>query len=136
MKSSLRELTYSTRERRELVDITKDVADFVRECEIETGICLVAAVHSTAAIIVNEAERGLMQDILSKVQAEFPQGAGWMHDRIDDNADAHLASAFLGGSKVLPIKDGRLYLGTWQSIFLLELDGPRTRTVICEAVGD
>lgn len=136
MKVCFKEFTYSTRNRLELVNITEQAAGFVQECKVESGICVVATIHSTAAIVVNEPERGVMQDILNKVQEEFPKGAGWLHDRVDDNGDAHLASTFLGNSKTFPIRDGRLYLGTWQSIFLLELDGPRTRGVTCEVVGE
>ena len=132
MQVYFKEFTYSTRERLELVDITEQVTAFVRECNIESGISLVNSAHSTTAIIVNEHESGLMRDILRKVQEEFPEGGGWFHDRIDDNADAHLASIFLGHSKTFPIKNGKLY----RNIFLLELDGPRTRHIVCEVMGE
>jgi secondary thiamine-phosphate synthase enzyme len=117
------------------VDISVDVSNFVEECKIESGICLVNSPHSTTAIIVNEHESGLMEDILKKVREEFPREAGWHHDRVDDNADAHLASVFLGHSKTFPIKNGRPERGTWQNIFFLELDGPRSRRVLFEAIG-
>ena len=135
MKIHFEEITLSTRERLSLVDITKQVSSFVRECKMESGICLVNSLHSTTAIIVNERESGLMEDILRKVREEFPKGAGLRHDRIDDNADAHLTSVFLGHSKTFPIRNESLVRGTWQNIFLLELDGPRTRRVILEAIG-
>ena len=131
-----KEFIYSTREHLELVDITEQVIAFVGECNIESGISLVNSPHSTTAIIVNEHEGGLMRDILRKVQEEFPKGVSWLHDHVDDNTDAHLASSFLGHSKTFPIKNGRLYRGTWQNIFLLELDGPRTRHIICEVMGE
>jgi len=136
MQVYFKEFTYSTRKRLELVDITEQVTAFVRECNIESGISLVNSPHSTTAIIVNEHESGLMRDILRKVQEEFPKGDDWLHDRVDDNTDAHLASIFLGHSKTFPIKNGRLYRGTWQNIFLLELDGPRTRHITCEVMGE
>ena len=135
LKVHFRELTVSTNTRVELVDLTHQVSGFVKGCGVESGLCLVNALHSTTAIIVNEPETGLMEDVLRTVRNTFPQGAGWLHDRIDHNADAHLASVFLGHSKIFPIKDGRLSRGTWQSIFLLELDGPRTRRVLCEVLG-
>lgn len=131
-----KEFVYSTNEHLELVDITEQVTAFVRECNIESGISLVNSPHSTTAIIVNEHESGLMKDILHKVQEEFPKGISWLHDKVDDNTDAHLASSFLGHSKTFPIKNGRLYRGTWQNIFLLELDGPRTRHITCEVMGE
>lgn len=135
MKVRFEEITLSTREQLDLVDITEQVSSFVRECKMESGICLINSLHSTTAIVINERESGLMKDLLSKVREEFPKGVGWRHDRVDDNADAHLASIFLGHSKMLPVKNGRLVRGTWQNIFLLELDGPRTRRIMFEAIG-
>jgi secondary thiamine-phosphate synthase enzyme len=135
LKAYFQEISLSTKKLLDLMDITEDVSSFVRECKIESGICLVNSLHSTTAIIVNENESGLMDDILRKVREEFPRGAGWNHDRIDNNADAHLASVFLGHSKTFPIRNGRLERATWQNIFLLELDGPRTRRVTFEVMG-
>ena len=135
LKTCFKEISLSTRELLELLDITERVSSFVRECKMESGICMVNSPHSTTAIIVNEHESGLMEDILRKVREEFPRGAGWRHDRVDNNADAHLASVFLGHSKMFPIRNGKLERGMWQNIFLLELDGPRTRRVLFEVMG-
>jgi secondary thiamine-phosphate synthase enzyme len=88
-------------------------------------------------VIANEHENGLMEDILSKIEDLFPESASYAHNAIDDNAHAHLASAFLGHSRMFPIVDGRLIRGTWQSIFLVELDGPRSRRNVClQAIGE
>jgi len=76
LKTKFKEISLSTREESDLVDITEEVSSFVRECEIESGICLINSPHSTTAIIVNEHESGLMEDILRKVREEFPRGAG------------------------------------------------------------
>ncbi len=130
MKTSTKTLTVSTRDRYQLIDLTRSIEEIVSESNIEKGLCLVHASHATAAIICNENESGLIQDILRKVKELFPPGAGYLHDRIDDNASSHIASAFIGASRVFPIEDGRLIRGTWQNIFLLELDGPRTRRTV------
>jgi len=135
LKAHFKEISLSTRKRLDLMDITGAVSNFVKECKIESGICLVNSPHSTTAIIVNEHELGLIEDILRKVQEEFPRGAEWRHNRVDNNANAHLASVFLGHSKTFPIRNGRLERGTWQNIFFLELDGPRSRRVLFEAIG-
>ena len=135
MKTKFKEISLSTRKESDLVDITEEISSFVKECEIESGICLINSPHSTTAVIVNEHESVLTEDILRKIREEFPRGAGWHHDRVDHNANAHLASVFLGHSKTLPIRNGRLERGTWQNIFLLELDGPRTRRVLLELIG-
>jgi len=137
LKTAFSEIKISTDERRQLVDVTKCVEKVVGDSGVENGICLIHSLHSTTAIIINEHESGLMDDILRKISADYPHRAGWHHDRVDDNADSHLASVFTGSSKVIPVKAKRLVLGTWQNIFFLELDGPRAnRTVIVEVLGE
>ena len=135
MKAHFKEISLSTNKRLDLVDITEQIQSFVDEHKIESGICLINSPHSTSAIIVNENESGLKEDILRKVREEFFQGTGWQHDRVDNNAVAHLGSVFLGHSRMFPIRKGRLERGTWQNIFFLELDGPRSRRVLLEIMG-
>lgn len=135
MKYSFREITVQTKSRKELVDITSDVEKSVDGSGVKQGMCLVYLPHSTAAIVVNEHEDGLIQDILKIAEKLFPENTGWLHDRIDDNAHAHLASTILGSSKAFPVKDGQLIRGRWQNIFLLELDGSRSRSVIIQTFG-
>jgi secondary thiamine-phosphate synthase enzyme len=130
-----KEVTHTTTKRIDLVDLTDQVTAFVETCDINDGICLIDSPHSTTAIVVNEHERGLMTDLLTTLQDLFPRGRGWLHDRVDDNAEAHMASMFLGHATAFPIQHGRLYRGTWQNIFLVELDGPRTRRVLIEVLG-
>ncbi|MCP8307487.1 MAG: YjbQ family protein [archaeon] len=136
MKVFFDEINVSTKSRKELIEISNYIEDHVRKSNIKNGFCLAYALHSTVAIIINEHEIGLMQDIINKIEKDFPKGIGWLHDRVDDNADAHLASTFIGPSRIFPIKDGRLVRGTWQNIFLLELDGPRNRRIVLEALGE
>ncbi len=136
MKVFFQDRDISTKNRTELVDITDMVEETVRKSGITSGICIVHSVHSTTAIIVNEHEAGLINYIIKKVQHDFPKGAGWLHDRVDDNADAHLASSYIGPTRIFPVRYGRLVRGTWQNIFLLELDGPRTRSIIIEVMGE
>ncbi len=131
------EFTLSTRRKLELVDITGRVENFVRGSGVRNGICLVYLPHATAALIANEHEEGLMEDIIRKISEEFPHDSEWKHNLIDDNAPAHLASSFMGSSRVFPISGGRLVRGTWQNIFFVELDGPRpVRKVFLTAMGD
>jgi secondary thiamine-phosphate synthase enzyme len=130
MKNFAKTLTFSTSEKYQLVDLTESIEKIVSESGIEKGLCLVHASHATAAIICNEHESGLIHDILRKVKDLFPPNAGYLHDRIDDNASGHVASALIGASRTFPVDDGRLVRGTWQNIFFLELDGPRTRRIV------
>ena len=135
MEIFFQDIQIPTRNRTEVVDITRDVEEIVRKSKITDGICLIHTTHSTTAIIVNEHESRLTNDIVKKIRQDFPKGAGWLHDRVDDNADAHLASSYLGPTRIFPVQEGRLIRGTWQNIFLLELDGPRNRRVVVEVMG-
>jgi secondary thiamine-phosphate synthase enzyme len=92
------------------------------------GTCTVFVRHTTAGVSVNEAEPRLLDDI-ERVLADLVPESGWDHDELDGNADAHLRSLLLGRSVTVPVVDGSLDLGTWQSILLVECDGPRTREV-------
>lgn len=136
LKTFFEIIQVESKSRCDLIDVTQQVEDVVRRSKIANGLCLIQTLHTTASIIVNEHERGLIEDIKKKVSESFPKGAGWLHDRVDDNADAHLASTFIGFSVIFAVKDGKIVRGTWQSIFLLELDGPRIRSIIVEVLGE
>ncbi len=118
-----------TSKRVELVDITEDVKSEIHKSGIVNGICVVSTSHTTTAIILNENETGLRHDILDFLEKLIPHHAGYQHDRIDNNADAHLKAMILGPSETIPVMGGELVLGTWQRTFFVELDGPRQRTV-------
>jgi len=122
-----RTLTISSSSRQQLIDMTREVIRFVEDCDASDGILTVSVPHATAAVIVNENERGLLNDILTRIREVFPQSSNYAHNRIDDNADAHLAATFLGHSRTFPVEDHQLVRGTWQNIFVVELDGPRSR---------
>ncbi|MDY6780407.1 MAG: secondary thiamine-phosphate synthase enzyme YjbQ, partial [Halobacteria archaeon] len=79
---------------------------------------------------------GLVDDIHDKLSELGPENDGYAHDRIDNNADSHLRSLLLSSSVSVPVEDGDLVLGTWQSVLLFEGDGPRNRTVVVETVGE
>ncbi|WP_277554614.1 secondary thiamine-phosphate synthase enzyme YjbQ [Halobaculum limi] len=107
-----------------------DVTDRVRAAvpADATGTCTVFCEHTTAGLVVNEAERRLLDDIERFVESLAPD-EGWAHDELDGNADSHLRALLLGESVTVPVVDGDLALGRWQSVLLVECDGPRTRTV-------
>ncbi len=113
----------------EMLDITDRVHQFVQEAGIREGICLVYVPHATAAVVINENDDpNVCKDILDALARLIPDGT-WLHDRIDNNASAHIKASILGPSEAIPIHAGRLRLGRWQSIMLVEFDGPRDRTV-------
>jgi secondary thiamine-phosphate synthase enzyme len=121
-----------TRQRLEVVDITRDVADAIRAARVQDGLCTVFVRHATAAIVINEnADPGFRTDLVNALTKLLPDGI-WEHDKVDDNGAAHLKAALLGPSESVPVAGGRLLLGTWQGIALVECDGPREREIIID----
>ncbi len=129
-------LTLSTGRKIELVEITDKVRKVVREGGLKEGIVLVYTPHTTAGLIVNEAEPGLIGDLERILEEIIPWNGSYRHNRVDNNAPSHLVASLLGPSISLPLKGGDVSLGAWQSIFFVELDGPRTRRVEVKIVGE
>lgn len=139
MKVTKGDITVQTRQRHDLVNITADVDSIIVDSGMATGICLASVPHTTCALTVNEDERGLVQDMVrmaGELLAPLRDRNPFQHDRIDNNAQAHLTSALIGCSVALPVREGRLHLGTWQNLFLLDGDGPRTRRVDITLMGE
>ena len=120
------QLDVQTSERVDIVDVTDRVAEAVPD-DLETGTCTVFVPHTTAGVVVNENERRLLSDLEDALESLVPRGESYEHDSIDDNADAHLRATLLGESVTVPIAEGELALGTWQSILFVDCDGPRKR---------
>lgn len=127
-------LEIKTEEPVQVIDITRQVNDAVRESSVAEGICLVYTLHTTTGIIINEAESGLVADLLRRLASLAPPRDGYLHDRIDDNAHAHLQAVLLGNSRTIPVEEGCLALGTWQRVLFVELDGPRRRSVLIKVL--
>lgn len=119
-------ITVETSNRTEVIDVTNEVNDALPE-DVESGVCTVFVPHTTASVVVNEAEERLREDVKSALDLLIPSTEDYEHDQIDDNADAHLRSMLLGSSVTIPIESGTLSLGTWQSVLFVEADGPRRR---------
>lgn len=111
----------------EIIDITAMINN---EIDIESGIVNVFSKHSTSAIVVNENENGLLKDLELMLSDLVSDKYSWQHDRIDNNAKSHLKSFILSSSESIPVLDGKLDLGTWQSVFFVELDGPRNNRIV------
>jgi secondary thiamine-phosphate synthase enzyme len=121
--------TVQTEEHLSVVDVTEEIRRAVPAGA--NGICTVFVQHTTAAVTVNEAETRLLGDLENALDELVPD-EGWGHDRIDDNADSHVRALLVGPSATIPVVDGELALGTWQSVLFVECDGPRTRAVSVE----
>ena len=128
-------LTVKTSGRFEMVDITGRVAALVRESGIKLGTCHVFVPHTTAAVTINEnADPDVPRDILAALDRIVPLSESYRH--AEGNSAAHIKASLFGASVNVLIDDGALLLGTWQSLFLCEFDGPRTRNVLVKVIGD
>lgn len=129
----MKQISVETRSRVEMIDITEAVQKAVREEKIEKGICLVYTPHTTAAITINEnADPDVPRDIIAALDRAVPLSANYRH--AEGNSAAHVKSSLVGASELVTIENGRLVLGTWQSIFFCEFDGPRTRKVLISII--
>ena len=124
------ELRVRTAAKRAMVDLTARVAEIVARSGLAEGLCSVYVPHATAAIVINENDDpNVCTDVLDALDRLIPAGI-WRHDRVDGNAASHIQATLLGPGETIPVKDGRLQLGTWQAVMLVELDGPRERRVL------
>ncbi len=134
-------LRICTQERVQLLDITPRVAEGVRKSGVRNGIALVSSLHTTLALFINEFQEALLDDIRTFLEQVVVRGNYWKHNdpKFSDcdraNADAHLRAMLLGHSLALPVQEGELVLGTFQSIILAELDGPRERALQVQILG-
>jgi secondary thiamine-phosphate synthase enzyme len=138
MKSFRKELWFQTRQRRELINITPDVRECLRESGIQEGLVLVNAMHITASVFINDDEPGLHHDYevwLEKLAPEKPHSQ-YRHNGYEDNGDAHLKRTVMGREVVVAITDGKLDFGPWEQIFYGEFDGKRRKRVLVKIIGE
>jgi len=132
-----KELNFSSHQQFELMKITAEVEAFIRENQIKEGIVYLFSPHATAGLIANEDEPGVKKDILKNLLALAPAKESYLHNEIDSNARAHIIASMIGPDISFPVVQGQLVRGTWQEIFFVELDGPRThRRVILKIIED
>ncbi len=137
MKSSTEYLWFNTKERREFINITDKVEEFVRRSGIAEGFVLVSAMHITAGVYVNDAEDGLIADIEEWLEKLAPYRPDYRHHNTgESNGDAHLKSLLVHHEVIVPITGGRLDFGPWQQIYYAEFDGRRRKRVILKALGE
>lgn len=137
MKSLTKYLVFNTKNRREYINITDDVAQAVADSGIQEGMVLVSAMHITAAVYVNDAEDGLIEDIDQWLEHLAPTRADYKHHQTgEDNGDAHLKNLLMHHQVILPITNGRLDLGTWQQVYYAEFDGQRRKRLIIKVLGE
>jgi secondary thiamine-phosphate synthase enzyme len=136
MKSHTEYLVFETKERSEILNITKKIEKILDLSGIQEGLMLVNPMHITASVYVNDAEPGLIQDFLDKLEELAPAGKPYHHHQTgEDNGDAHLKRQLLGQQVVLPVTRGRLDLGPWEQVHYAEFDGQRKKRVIVKIIG-
>lgn len=121
-------LAVKTARLKEIVDLTERIQALVRRAKMREGLCALFVTHTTAALTTGEIGEGTEQDLLEVAEQIIPS-IRFRHAHDPSHAWSHMAASILGASLTLPIAEGRLALGTWQSVMLVELDGPRERTV-------
>ena len=137
MKSYRKELWFEIPRRRQLLNITHEVEQCLRESGVREGLCLVNAMHISASVFINDDESGLHQDFevwLEKLAPEKPHSQ-YLHNGAEDNADAHLKRTIMGHQVILPITAGKLDLGPWEQVFYAEFDGQRRKRVVIKVMG-
>ncbi len=136
MKSHTEYLWFNTKNRRQLVNITPDVAKCIEASGVREGFCLVSAMHITSGIWVNDEEDGLKQDLMDWLERLAP-AADYRHHRTgEDNGDAHLKRTLMHHQVIVPVTGGKPDLGPWEQIFYAEFDGRRKKRVVVKIIGD
>ena len=126
----LTEIRIRTTTKRQMIDLTARVAEIVARADVDEGLCSVYTPHATAAIVINENDDpNVCVDVLDALDRLIPAGI-WRHDKVYGNAASHIQAAILGPGETIPVRAGKLLLGTWQAVMLVELDGPRERRVV------
>ncbi|MBN2036980.1 MAG: YjbQ family protein [Chitinispirillaceae bacterium] len=124
-----------TQHRAQWVDMTAEVQSIVKKSGIQNGICLVASLHTTAGITINEnADPDVGRDFFYKLSELVPQDPRFHHS--EGNSDSHLKASLVGLSVQIPVRNGTLVRGTWQSVYFCEFDGPRSRQVSVTVMGE
>jgi secondary thiamine-phosphate synthase enzyme len=124
----MKSLSISTRQREELIKINSQLQEIVKQNAWQNGALLVFCPHTTCALTINEgADPDVAADMLSYFSRLIPEKSGWRH--VEGNSDAHIKSSMIGVSLMLPVEDEKIRLGTWQSVYLYEGDGPRQRSL-------
>lgn len=121
-------LRVNTANLKEIVDLTERIQSVIQRAKMREGVCALFVAHTTAALTTGEIGEGTEQDLLEVAEQIIPS-IRFRHAHDPSHAWSHMAASILGPSLTLPIVDGRLALGTWQSVMLVELDGPRERSV-------
>jgi len=128
------EIVLKTTGRNQFIDITRQVESVVLQSGVKSGICVIYAPHTTAAITINEnADPTVRKDIITSLDKLIPWREPF-YEHAEGNSAAHIKSSLVGCSQTVIVQNGKLLLGTWQGIYFCEFDGPRTRRVLVKVI--
>jgi secondary thiamine-phosphate synthase enzyme len=131
----IQSMEVKTSKRNQMIDITKDIEDIIRNQQIENGYVIVFVPHTTAGVTINEgADPDVSRDIIHTFEQLIPENNSYRH--AEGNSDAHIKASLFGASELILVENNQLVLGTWQHVFLYEGDGPRNRTVYVKCISD
>ncbi len=137
MKSHTEYLYFKTEKRQEFLNITNEVEKVIKKSGIKEGLVLINPMHITAAVYVNDAESGLIQDFQEWLEKLAPYGLDYKHHQTgEDNADAHIKRTLMGHQVTMAITNNKLDLGPWEQIYYAEFDGQRKKRVLIKIIGE
>ncbi|MCL4457433.1 MAG: secondary thiamine-phosphate synthase enzyme YjbQ [Nitrospirae bacterium] len=129
----IKTLNIKSRSKTEFIDITDDIHEAIKESGVKSGVCYIYVPHTTAGVTINEgADPSVKRDILTTLNRLIPFEGDYQH--MEGNSAAHIKSSLVGVSANILIEDGRAVLGTWQSVYFCEFDGPRHRRAIVKII--
>ncbi len=141
LKMLSRTLKVATNSPVELFNVTDRIKDLVKSSGVKAGFLIISTLHTTTAVFINEFQAALMADVKHFLERIANRDHGYLHNCEDcsdcerKNAEAHIRALVLGNNVTLPIQEGKIHLGQWQSILFAELDGPRERSVTAQVIG-
>jgi len=136
MISLIERISLRSKNETEAIDITNNVQGIVSKSKVKHGHVNIYTGHTTAAIIINEHEGGLIQDLINLLEVLVPKNGSYLHNRVDVNAHSHLRAILVATDKAIPVVDEFTTLGKWQRVMFIEFDGPRSRHVIVQVIGE
>jgi secondary thiamine-phosphate synthase enzyme len=126
-------LNVKSKSKTEFIDITEDIRSLIKESGVQQGVCHIYVPHTTAGVAINEgADPAVKRDIIAALNRLVPFEGDYQH--MEGNSSAHIKSTLVGAAQIVLIEEGKLLLGTWQSIYFCEFDGPRHRRVLVKIV--
>jgi len=129
----MRTISFQTREKKQVLDITEEIEENLKESKATNGFCYLFVTHTTCCLTTADLDPGTDLDILEAIEEIFPKG-NYRHPHNPTHVGEHIMSSIIGSSLTIPVENGKLVLGTWQRVVLIELSGPRERKIILEFI--